>query len=407
METDNITIAQQIDEPLGLYVHWPFCASKCPYCDFNSHVTDQVDHPAWSRSLITELEHFGSFLQGRPLGSIFFGGGTPSLMEPDTAAAVIDAAQKLTRFNNDIEITLEANPTSVEAGKLNAFRAAGITRLSMGVQALNDADLNFLGRTHSAAEARKAIAVARACFDNVSFDLITARPDQNPADWLAEIDEAVALGVDHLSIYQLTIEPTTPFHALHARGAFTLPVEDDAAALYEATRERLSALGLPTYEVSNHARPGHECRHNLNYWQYGDYVGIGPGAHGRLSERVSGSGDTDDRLIKRATRTHRAPKIWLERVARDGHALVDDEPVERDAMLTEATMMGLRTVGGLSRDRWRALFGVEPEALFSTERIGDLVEAGYLELDTGGMRATEEGRLRLDAVTGHLLTDPA
>lgn len=400
METHNITISKQNDEPLGLYVHWPFCASKCPYCDFNSHVTDHVNHAEWSRSLVTELAHFGSFLQGRALGSIFFGGGTPSLMEPETVAAVIDAAQKLTRFNNDIEITLEANPTSVEAGKLDAFRAAGITRLSMGVQALNDADLAFLGRTHSASEARNAIAIARSCFDNVSFDLITARPNQDPAAWLAEIDEAVALGVDHLSIYQLTIEPTTPFHALHARGAFSLPVEDDAAALYEATRDRVAALGLPTYEVSNHARPGHECRHNLNYWQYGDYVGIGPGAHGRLSHR-----DADNRLIKHATRTHRAPKIWLERVARDGHALVDDEPVTRDALLTEATMMGLRTVGGLSRDRWRALFGVEPEQLFSAERIADLVEADYLVLDADGMRATEEGRVRLDAVTGHLLAD--
>ena len=386
------------DEPLGLYVHWPFCASKCPYCDFNSHVTEHVDHARWQAALVTELETLAARVGPRPLSSIFFGGGTPSLMDPETVAAVIGRAQSLLRFDNNIEISLEANPTSVEAGKLERFQAAGINRISLGIQALNDSDLRFLGRTHSAAEAIAAIEVARSCFDNVSFDLITARPDQNLDAWLAELQRAVALGTDHLSIYHLTIEPTTPFHALHARGTFTLPDDDTAATLYEATRDTLRELGLATYEVSNHARPGHACRHNLLYWHYGDYLGIGPGAHGRISAR-----DSNGLLTKTATRTHRAPSIWLDRVERDGHALVDDLPVSRDEMLTEATMMGLRTTGGLSRDRWQALFGAEPESLFAADRLGDLIEEGFLLLDADGLRATDDGRLRLDAVTGHLL----
>ena len=394
----EIEPARQADEPLGLYVHWPFCASKCPYCDFNSHVTDHVDHARWQAALVTELETLAARVGPRPLSSIFFGGGTPSLMEPDTVAAVIGRAQSLFRFNNNIEISLEANPTSVEAGKLDRFQAAGINRISLGIQALNDSDLKFLGRTHSAAEAIAAIEVARDCFDNVSFDLITARPNQDLDAWLAELQRAVALGTDHLSIYHLTIEPTTPFHALHARGAFTLPDDDTAATLYEATRDTLMGLGLATYEVSNHARPGHACRHNLLYWHYGDYLGIGPGAHGRLSTRNS-----NGLLSKTATRTHRAPSIWLDRVERDGHALVDDLPVSRDEMLTEATMMGLRTTGGLSRDRWRALFDAEPETLFAADRLGDLIDEGFLLLDDDGLRATDDGRLRLDAVTGHLL----
>ena len=394
----EIEPARQADEPLGLYVHWPFCASKCPYCDFNSHVTDHVDHARWQAALVTELETLAARVGPRPLSSIFFGGGTPSLMEPDTVAAVIGRAQSLFRFNNNIEISLEANPTSVEAGKLDRFQAAGINRISLGIQALNDSDLKFLGRTHSAAEAIAAIEVARDYFDNVSFDLITARPNQDLDAWLAELQRAVALGTDHLSIYHLTIEPTTPFHALHARGAFTLPDDDTAATLYEATRDTLMGLGLATYEVSNHARPGHACRHNLLYLHYGDYLGIGPGAHGRLSTRNS-----NGLLAKTATRTHRAPSIWLDRVERDGHALVDDLPVSRDEMLTEATMMGLRTTGGLSRDRWRALFDAEPETLLAADRLGDLIDEGFLVLDADGLRATDDGRLRLDAVTGHLL----
>ena len=375
-------------EPLGLYVHWPFCQSKCPYCDFNSHVVAEVDHDRWRRALCRELETFASRAgPGRSLGSIFFGGGTPSLMEAETVAAVIEIAQRLFRFNNDIEISLEANPTSTEAGRLNAFRAAGVNRISLGIQALDNDALAFLGRTHSAQEALGAIEIAQSCFENVSFDLMTARPEQSIESWMAELDRAVGVGTDHLSIYHLTIEPTTPFHALHARGAFTLPDGDTAADLYERTNEYLAALGLPAYEVSNHARPGKACRHNLNYWHYGDYIGVGPGAHGRISAADG---------VKWATRTHRAPSLWLERVERFGHAVVDDNNIRRSDIISEATLMGLRTVEGLPRHRWQALLEHQPEDLFADHALSDLRDEGLIELDEQGLRATTEGRLRLD-----------
>jgi oxygen-independent coproporphyrinogen-3 oxidase len=388
-------------DPLGLYVHWPFCRAKCPYCDFNSHVSDSVDHALWRDLLVRELETLAPRAGGGPDGarrlvSLFFGGGTPSLMEPETAAAVIEAARKLFRFNNDIEITLEANPTSVEAAKMAAFRAAGITRVSLGVQAMDDAALKFLGREHSAAEALAALEAVRAQFDNVSFDLIYARPEQDLAAWTAELERALALEPQHLSLYQLTIEPTTPFYARHARGEFALPDEDGAADLYDATQEILGAAGLPAYEVSNHARPGRECRHNLVYWRYQDYLGIGPGAHGRLSDGRPGS-------TKTATRTHRAPKIWLERVARDGHALVDDAAIPTDEAVMEAVLMGLRIDEGLTGERFRHLFGAAPADLFDPRTLDGLVEAGFLTIDGADLRATAEGRARLDAVTSRLL----
>ncbi|WPZ35540.1 radical SAM family heme chaperone HemW [Thalassobaculum sp. OXR-137] len=388
-------------DPLGLYVHWPFCRAKCPYCDFNSHVSDRVDHALWRDLLVRELETLAPRVGGGPDGtrrltSIFFGGGTPSLMEPETAAAVIEAARGLFRFNNDVEITLEANPTSVEAAKMAAFRQAGITRVSLGVQALDDASLRFLGREHTAAEALGALDSVRSHFDNVSFDLIYARPEQDLAAWEAELARAIALEPAHLSLYQLTIEPTTPFYARHARGEFALPDDDGAADLYDATQEILGAAGLPAYEVSNHARPGHECRHNLVYWRYQDYLGIGPGAHGRLSTGAPGAPKT-------GTRIHRAPKIWLERVARDGHALVDDIPIPRDEAVMEAVLMGLRIDEGLTADRFRHLFGAAPTSLFERQALDTLADAGFLEIDGGGIRATAEGRARLDAVTSRLL----
>lgn len=387
-------------DPLGLYVHWPFCRAKCPYCDFNSHVSDNVDHGLWRDLLVRELEtlapRVGGGPDGRRLTSIFFGGGTPSLMEPETVAAVIEAAQRLFRFNNDIEITLEANPTSVEAAKMAAFRNAGITRVSLGVQALDDASLRFLGREHSAAEALAALDAVRAQFDTVSFDLIYARPEQELDAWRRELERAIALEPLHLSLYQLTIEPTTPFYARHARGDFALPDEDGAADLYDDTQEILGRAGLPAYEVSNHARPGHECRHNLVYWRYQDYLGIGPGAHGRLSDGRPGSPKT-------ATRTHRAPKIWLERVARDGHALVDDAPIPPEEAVMEAVLMGLRIDEGLTEHRFRHLFGTDPADLFEDAAVESLVAAGFLETAGRDLRATPEGRARLDAVTSRLL----
>src|SRR5262252_8891286 len=270
------------DHPgFGLYVHWPFCLSKCPYCDFNSHVREAIDHERWRDALLLELDHYAADTPARRLTSIFFGGGTPSLMAPDTVAAVIERAARHWPFAPDIEITLEANPTSVEAGKFAGFRSAGVNRVSLGVQALNDADLKFLGRHHSAAEARAAIEIARRSFRRHSFDLIYARPGQSAAAWRAELAEAIALAGDHLSVYQLTIEPETVFGAAHRRGELQVPEEEDAAALYELTQELLGAAGLPAYEISNHARPGEESRHNLAYWRYRTYAGIGPGAHGR------------------------------------------------------------------------------------------------------------------------------
>ncbi|HJS32275.1 MAG TPA: radical SAM family heme chaperone HemW, partial [Alphaproteobacteria bacterium] len=270
------------DDRLAIYVHWPFCRSKCPYCDFNSHVRESVDDTRWRGALLTELDHFAASTGGRTVRSVFFGGGTPSLMAPQIVAAVIDCVARKWRVADDVEITLEANPNSAEQSRFAAFRAAGVNRLSLGVQALDDADLGALGRGHSAAEAQAAIARAAAVFDRYSFDLIYARPRQSRAAWETELRRAVALAGDHMSVYQLTIEPGTAFAARHARGELVVPDEDAAAALYEATQAILDDAGLAAYEVSNHARAGAECRHNLAYWRYEDYIGVGPGAHGRL-----------------------------------------------------------------------------------------------------------------------------
>jgi oxygen-independent coproporphyrinogen-3 oxidase len=382
------------DEPgFGLYVHWPFCLSKCPYCDFNSHVRAAVDHGRWRAALLRELDHYAADTSGRQLTSIFFGGGTPSLMEPATVAAVIARAREHWPFGPDIEITLEANPTSVEAGKFAGFRSAGVNRVSLGVQALNDGDLKFLGRHHSAAEARAAIDIARRHFERYSFDLIYARPDQSAAAWNDELTEAIALAGDHLSVYQLTIEPETVFGAAYRRGELQVPVEEDAAALFELTQERLNEAGLPAYEISNHARPGGESRHNLTYWRYGDYVGIGPGAHGRLT--IGGE--------KYATRQHRAPEAWLAAVEAAGHATRQRDPVAAADRLAELMMMGLRTAGGVPRSRIVAECGRPLEAAVAATRLERLIGGGFLALDEAGLRATPAGRQRLNAVIGELL----
>ncbi len=377
----------------GLYVHWPFCLSKCPYCDFNSHVRDRVDHEAWRAALLRELDHYADETGGRALTSIFFGGGTPSLMQPATVAAVIERARQRWRFADDIEITLEANPTSVEAAKFAALGVAGVNRVSLGVQALNDADLRFLGRHHSAADARAAIGIARQNFRRYSFDLIYARPGQTVAAWRSELTAALDLAGDHLSVYQLTIEPETVFGAAFRRGELQVPDEDTAGTLFELTQEILDAAGLPAYEISNHARPGRECRHNLTYWRYGDYVGIGPGAHGRLT--LGGE--------KIATRQHRAPEAWLAAVAARGHATRQRDPVPRPERLTELLMMGLRTIEGVDRARVTAECGRSIEDALDRPKIGRLVDGGFLVLDDDGLRATPTGRQRLNAVIGELL----
>ncbi|HKH79994.1 MAG TPA: radical SAM family heme chaperone HemW [Solirubrobacteraceae bacterium] len=392
-QASNASASKDASPPIALYIHWPFCKSKCPYCDFNSHVRASIDEARWRSALLKDLEHYAALTGRRAVTSIFFGGGTPSLMSAETVDAVLQHAASLWPLEPDVEITLEANPTSVEAARFRDFRSAGINRVSLGVQALDDRALKFLGRGHDAAEALTALEVARQTFTRFSFDLIYARPGQTVADWERELERALSLAGEHLSVYQLTIEAGTAFAPAHARGDFVLPDEETQAALYETTVARLEAAGLPAYEISNHARPGAECRHNLVYWRYGDYVGVGPGAHGRLTLDAA----------RVATRQHRAPETWLEAVERTGHG--SDEPVtltpqeQRDELL----MMGLRLAEGIRRERFRATLGLELEAALDPERVAPLVKAGFLEVDDGRLAATPAGRQRLNAVLASLL----
>ena len=379
-------------ESLALYIHWPFCLAKCPYCDFNSHVRERIDQRRFAAALRAELAWEAARLGRRPLASIFFGGGTPSLMDPATVAALIADATRLFAPVAELEITLEANPTSVETARLAAFRAAGVNRLSLGVQALDDASLAALGRKHSAAQAIAALEIARSLFPRLSFDLITARPGQTVADWRAEMRQALALAADHLSLYQLTIEPGTAFEALHRQGRLVLPDDDTAAALYDATAEEAARFGLLAYEISNYARPGAESRHNLQYWRYGDYAGIGPGAHGRVT--LGGA------LL--ATRRHRAPEPWAERVERQGHGSTEETPIEPQERTREALLMGLRLSEGIDAVRFAARTGVALDDALEPDTLTRAIEAGYLTRDDTGLRATPEGRKRLDALLGAL-----
>ncbi|WP_340116412.1 radical SAM family heme chaperone HemW [Pelagibius sp. 7325] len=377
----------------GVYLHWPFCKSKCPYCDFNSHVRESVDQERWRRALLSDLEHAREKSGPRAVTSVFFGGGTPSLMPPETVAAAIETIDALWGLAPGTEVTLEANPTSAEAERFGGFARAGVNRLSIGVQALDDAALKFLGRQHSAAEALRALDLARAAFPRLSFDLIYARPGQSATAWRTELAEALALGPEHIALYQLTIEEGTVFYGAWRRSELVLPEEDAAAVLYETTAAQLAAAGLPAYEISNHARPGGECRHNLTYWRYGDYAGIGPGAHGRLT--FGGE--------KHATRQHRAPEAWLDLVERQGHGWRQDDVIAPEQRLAEMVMMGLRLSDGISRAAFEAELGAAPEALLPSERLQRLAAEGYLVLDEAGLSATPEGRQRLDAVLGYLL----
>jgi oxygen-independent coproporphyrinogen-3 oxidase len=379
--------------PLALYVHWPFCLSKCPYCDFNSHVRDAIDQDRWRGALLRDLDAAGADAARRPLASIFFGGGTPSLMDARTVAAIIERAALLWTVTPETEITLEANPTSVEAGKLADYRAAGVNRVSLGVQALDDAALRFLGRGHSAAEAVRAVEAAGRIFDRFSFDLIYGRPGQTAESWRAELERALALAGDHLSLYQLTLEPKTAFFRRAQAGEALILDEDGTAALYELTQSRLADAGLPAYEISNHARPGSECRHNLVYWRYGDYAGIGPGAHGRCS---SGG-------AKVATRRIRSPEEWLAALEQGGSAIAEAIPLTAEERFTELMMMGLRLAEGVPMARIRAECGADAEGWIDRGRLGDLVDEGYLDDRDGFIRATLAGRQRLDAVLAHLM----
>jgi putative oxygen-independent coproporphyrinogen III oxidase len=382
-----------MSDEIALYIHWPFCKSKCPYCDFNSHVRAGIDDARWRRALLRELDHYGAATRGRRLVSVFFGGGTPSLMAPATAAALLDRAAGHWACAPGLEVTLEANPTSVEAGRLADFRAAGVNRASLGVQALDNPSLKFLGRGHDASEARAAVAIAARIFARYSFDLIYARPGQSVASWERELDEALPLAGDHLSVYQLTIEPGTAFATAHGRGDFALPDEDLAGALYETTQARLGRAGLGAYEISNHARPGGECRHNLVYWRYGDYVGVGPGAHGRLTQGGA----------KHATRQLRAPEKWLAAVEANGHATEESAAIGAGERLEEMVMMGLRLAEGVTRERFRRETGRTLEQALDGTALADLAEGGFLVIDRHGMRATEAGRQRLNAVLARLL----
>jgi putative oxygen-independent coproporphyrinogen III oxidase len=379
------------DEPaFGVYIHWPFCLSKCPYCDFNSHVRrQQIDEARWVRAFTAEIANTASCVSGRVVSTIFFGGGTPSLMQPKTVAAVIDAIASHWPIASDVEITLEANPTSVEAERFRGYRSAGVNRVSLGVQALDDRALAALGRTHSAREALDAVGIARAVFDRYSFDLIYARPEQTPEQWSRELRAALLEAGAHVSLYQLTIEPETPFAALHAVGKLHPPDEDTARVLYDVTQEICAAHGLPAYEISNHARPGGECRHNLVYWRAHEYAGIGPGAHGRLD--IAGE--------RHATATEKRPETWLARVEKDGHGLVADEVLTSAETADEFLLMGLRLAEGIDATRYTQIAGrpLEPD------RIAMLRQHGLIEVTPPGrLRVTLSGFPVLDAVVADL-----
>jgi len=398
-------------EPLSLYIHWPFCLSKCPYCDFNSHVRENIPQDRFRAALRRELAWEAERLGRRRLTSIFFGGGTPSLMEPDTVADLIADATRLFDPADDLEITLEANPTSVEASRFAAYRAAGVNRASIGIQSLDPEALRMLGRQHSAAQAIAALETARATFPRISFDLIYARPGQTLEAWRSELREALAIAADHLSLYQLTIEPGTQFATLHQRGAIILPDDDIAVALYEATAGEAARKGLLPYEVSNYARPGSESRHNLTYWRYGDYAGIGPGAHGRLTLPASNLGEPktrasrghDDNRSIVATRRHRAPEVWAERVERDGHGMVQQSSLEQLERAREMLLMGLRLTEGIDAARFADRTGVSLDDAIDQDILQQALGENYLTWQLNRLVALPAGRLRLDALLAALV----
>ena len=376
-------------EPLALYVHWPFCVSKCPYCDFNSHVREQVDQQVWRAALLADLAHEAALLPGRRVSSIFFGGGTPSLMPPETVAALIAAAQAAWGLADDCEVTLEANPNSVEVAHFAALAAAGVNRVSIGVQSFDAEVLRFLGRAHSGDEAKAAIAAAQAHFARVSFDLIYARPGQSVTAWEAELAAALAFGTGHVSLYQLTIEPGTRFATLAARGDIAILDGDAAADLFDATQAMTRAAGLPRYEVSNHARPGEESRHNLTYWRYGDYAGVGPGAHGRR--------------LAQATERHRKPENFLSAVARNGHGLKVEADLPPQERATEAMLMGLRLTEGIDLSHVEARSGVPRAAFLDAGAAARLAGQGLLLWDGDRLAVTDDGILLLDSILSEVV----
>jgi putative oxygen-independent coproporphyrinogen III oxidase len=375
----------------ALYIHWPFCLSKCPYCDFNSHVREKVDQSRWKHALLTELENSAT---DDHLSSIFFGGGTPSLMDPETVGALIEKAKSLFKTDENLEVTLEANPSTVESERFKAFHEAGVNRLSIGIQSLNDDALTFLGRRHSADEALKALQIAAAYFPRYSFDLIYARPDQTAEAWKEELSKALTYANGHLSLYQLTIEPQTAFATRLKRGEKMTLEDDPAAALYELTDDMMKTSGLPAYEVTNYAAPGQECRHNLIYWNFGQYIGIGPGAHGR----VLSSG------AKVATSRFKAPETWLEAVEKQGHGLQTSEILSPQERLHEFTLMGLRLTQGLDIKRLYEETGLHVEEAYSEKALVVLEKERLLTRTPSHLIVTLEGRMRLNGLIAYLLS---
>jgi putative oxygen-independent coproporphyrinogen III oxidase len=385
-----MTSASPFDAGFGVYVHWPFCASKCPYCDFNSHVRQApVDEARYVRAFSREIAWQARLAPGRTVSSIFLGGGTPSLMQPATVGAILDAIGAAWPVSPDVEVTLEANPTSVEASRLRGYRAAGVNRVSLGVQAMNDRDLRALGRLHSAQEAMQAVTTAASVFERYSFDLIYARPGQTPAEWEAELEAAIAHAAEHLSLYQLTIEPGTMFERLRDAGKLATPDPDLGRVLFDVTGNICARRGLPAYEISNHARPGAECRHNLVYWRYGEYAGVGPGAHGRLVTRAG----------RLAMATERSPEAWLERVEQHGHGAVETLTLSPEAQGDEFLLMGLRLTEGIDQTRYADLSGRTLDPM----RVAALESNELIAVEPNGrLRVTAEGFPVLDAIVADL-----
>jgi len=375
-------------QPLAVYIHWPFCVSKCPYCDFNSHVRAKIDETGWRDALLADLAAEAAALPDRTVTSIFFGGGTPSLMDPATTGAIIDAVARHWSIDARCEITLEANPNSVEADRFKGFAAAGVGRVSLGLQALDDAALKMLGRAHSVAEGLKALDIAQTHFARVSFDLIYDRPGHTPAAWQAELARALAFGTEHLSLYQLTIEPSTAFARLHADGKLILPDADTSADLFDLTQAMTATAGLPAYEVSNHARAGAQSRHNLAYWRYDDYIGVGPGAHGRR--------------LQTATERHKKPENWIAAIAATGTGCNVANTLDSPARATEALLMGLRLTEGIDAAHFKARTGQPLDASLDTAARARLVTQGLIERSHDRLQLTPQGRPLLNAILAAL-----
>lgn len=380
----EVSAFAKVPTPLALYIHWPFCISKCPYCDFNSHVRESVDQDAWRTALLKDMAHEAGLTKGRPLTSIFFGGGTPSLMSPATVSALIDAAQAHWGFADNIEITLEANPSSVEAARFADLAQAGVNRVSLGLQSLDDAALAFLGRAHSVAESHDALAIAQQHFGRVNIDLIYARPDQTADQWETELRQALSFGTDHMSLYQLTIEPGTRFETMVRTGQFIPADNDEAATLYDMTQSITAAAGLPAYEISNHARHGSESRHNLSYWRYDDYIGIGPGAHGRR--------------LNIATQRHKKPENFVAAIDRNAHAIASEVALDPASRATEALLMGLRLSEGICLDRLSQKTGIAADALLDTGALDHIAKLGLIRCDGNKVTVTPKGMPLLDAI---------